>query len=87
MTQLTINLGTTANDGTGDPLRTAFTKINSNFTDVYTQIGVLQSNSSLTIPSQNTYNGAVLTTNGSTLSWTTAVTTKAFAVAMAAAMA
>jgi hypothetical protein len=26
-----INTGTTANDGTGDPLRTAFTKTNSNF--------------------------------------------------------
>jgi hypothetical protein len=30
-----INLGTIANDGTGDPLRTAFTKINQNFTEVY----------------------------------------------------
>jgi hypothetical protein len=30
-----INLGTIANDGTGDPLRVAFTKINSNFTEVY----------------------------------------------------
>lgn len=26
-----VNIGTTANDGTGDPLRTAFQKINSNF--------------------------------------------------------
>jgi hypothetical protein len=26
-----INIGTTANDGTGDPLRTAFTKTNANF--------------------------------------------------------
>jgi hypothetical protein len=30
-----INLGTIANDGTGDPLRVAFTKINQNFTEVY----------------------------------------------------
>lgn len=28
----TINIGTTPNDGTGDPARTAFTKLNANFT-------------------------------------------------------
>ena len=33
--QLQINLGTTANDNTGDTLRTAFQKVNSNFTDLY----------------------------------------------------
>ena len=27
----TINIGTAANDGTGDPLRTAFTKINTKY--------------------------------------------------------
>jgi hypothetical protein len=31
----TISIGSTANDGTGDPLRTAFTKINANFTELY----------------------------------------------------
>ena len=36
MAQQTISIGTTANDGTGDPLRTAFNKINSNFTELYT---------------------------------------------------
>ena len=30
----TINLGTYANDGTGDDLRTAFTKVNANFTEL-----------------------------------------------------
>ena len=35
MAQQTINIGTTANDGTGDPLRTAFDKVNSNFTELY----------------------------------------------------
>ena len=34
MAQQTISIGTTANDGTGDPLRTAFNKINSNFTEL-----------------------------------------------------
>jgi len=35
MAQQSINVGTSANDGTGDPLRTAFNKINSNFTELY----------------------------------------------------
>jgi hypothetical protein len=35
MTKQTINIGTAANDGTGDPLRTAFTKSNDNFTELY----------------------------------------------------
>ena len=30
-----VNVGTTANDGQGDPLRTAFVKINQNFANVY----------------------------------------------------
>ena len=35
MAQQTINIGTSANDGTGDPLRTAFNKINANFSELY----------------------------------------------------
>ena len=35
MAQQSINIGSAANDGTGDPLRTAFDKINDNFTDLY----------------------------------------------------
>lgn len=35
MAQQIINVGTTANDGTGDPLRVAGQKINSNFGEVY----------------------------------------------------
>jgi hypothetical protein len=35
MAQQTINIGTTANDGTGDPLRTAFDKANDNFNEIY----------------------------------------------------
>lgn len=30
----TINLGTYANDGTGDDLRSAFTKVNNNLTEI-----------------------------------------------------
>ena len=35
MAQQNINIGSAANDGTGDPLRTAFDKINDNFTEIY----------------------------------------------------
>jgi len=35
MVQQVINIGSAANDGTGDPLRTAFTKANQNFTELY----------------------------------------------------
>jgi hypothetical protein len=35
MARQTINIGSTANDGTGDPLRTAFDKINDNFAELY----------------------------------------------------
>mgnify|MGYP000438502151 CR=1 FL=1 len=36
MAQRIIDLGTSPNKGDGDPLRTAFTKINDNFTELYT---------------------------------------------------
>ena len=39
MTKQTINIGSAANDGTGDPLRTAFDKINDNFNEVYDKLG------------------------------------------------
>lgn len=35
MTKQTIGIGTVADDGTGDPLRTAFGKVNSNFNELY----------------------------------------------------
>lgn len=35
MAQEIINIGTSPNDGTGDPLRTAFTKVNNNFTQLF----------------------------------------------------
>ena len=35
MARQNINIGTNANDGTGDPLRTAFDKINDNFIELY----------------------------------------------------
>lgn len=35
MAKKTINLGSTANAGNGDPLRVAFEKINNNFDELY----------------------------------------------------
>jgi len=35
MAKQTINIGTAANSKNGDPLRTAFNKINANFTELY----------------------------------------------------
>lgn len=35
MAQLIVNVGASANDKSGDTLRAAFTKVNSNFTELY----------------------------------------------------
>jgi hypothetical protein len=67
MTKQIINTGTSANSKTGDSLRTAFTKINQNFTELYSAIGA-----DVQIPIQTGNAGKVLTTNGTTLSWTNA---------------
>jgi len=61
-----INVGQSANDRHGDPLRTAFNKINANFTELYSAIG-----SDVQIPVQTGNGGKYLTTNGTTLSWGT----------------
>lgn len=39
MAKQTVNLGTMADNKSGDPLRTAFTKINENFTELYNGAG------------------------------------------------
>jgi hypothetical protein len=39
MVKQVVNTGTLANDGTGDTLRTAATKINNNFTELYDVLG------------------------------------------------
>lgn len=65
MTKQTVNTGTTANDGTGDGLRTAFTKVNSNFTEVYdalnnTTVGNLEL-TNVGITGNTLYSGALYT--------------------------
>ena len=42
MAQQNINIGTSANKGDGDPLRTAFDKINDNFDELYLKVGNLE---------------------------------------------
>jgi len=48
MAKQIIGIGISANDNTGDPLRTAFTKTNDNFTELYSpKIGIYDYDSSL----------------------------------------
>jgi hypothetical protein len=44
MTVQTINIGNVVNDGLGDDLRTAFEKVNANFTDLSTQLTTTATN-------------------------------------------
>ena len=49
MARQTLNRGTTANDGTGDTLRTAAQKINENFEELYLSIGGDSATTSVTL--------------------------------------
>jgi inosine/xanthosine triphosphate pyrophosphatase family protein len=42
MAKQTINLGSSANSGGGDPLRNALQKVNENFDEVYTKLEALE---------------------------------------------
>lgn len=42
MAKQTINIGTTADDGTGETLRSALDKTNDNFDELYTDVGALE---------------------------------------------
>lgn len=55
MAQQTINVGTSPNDGTGTPLRTAFQYTNSNFTELYTAVG--PSGNNIVVPGNATITG------------------------------
>jgi hypothetical protein len=44
MTIQTINIGNVVNDGLGDDLRTAFEKVNANFTDLSAQLSITATN-------------------------------------------
>ena len=61
MAQKSLNLGTNANDGTGDDLRSAMTKVQENFTDLYTNVNELISGTA--VNSQISFSGNKITTN------------------------
>ena len=66
MSQIIINTGNIANDGTGDPLRTAFNDTNNNFTQIF-NAGPVNSNITIannTIQVTNTNGNLNLATNG-----------------------
>jgi hypothetical protein len=66
MTQYVINIGAIPNDGTGDPLRTAFNEVNLNFNQVW-DTGLVGSNITIannTILTSNTNGNLVLAPNG-----------------------
>ena len=78
MAQQTINTGTAPNDGTGDPLQTAFNKCNDNFTELYnadvagysnisngtSNVRIASSGSNVTVGVGGTGNVAVFATTG-----------------------
>lgn len=59
MAQQVINIGSAPNDGTGDPLRTAFDKCNDNFTELYSGGGGSGSVSSVSVVAANGVSGTV----------------------------
>jgi hypothetical protein len=62
MAKQNINIGSSANKGDGDPLRTAFTKINNNFTELYDAVGL---NDGLVNLGSLEFNGSTITTTDS----------------------
>ena len=61
-----INIGTAANDGTGDNLRVGGDKINDNFSEIYTAFGNGSSLSSLAVTAMNGATANELVTVGTT---------------------
>jgi hypothetical protein len=60
MAKQTINIGSSANRGDGDPLRTAFRRVNENFTELYNTVDSLEVPSIPTDLSQLTDNQGLL---------------------------
>jgi hypothetical protein len=63
MTKQSINVGTTPNDSRGDSLRAAFQKINANFTELYTVLG-LNSDSIISLGAFE-FTGSIISTTDS----------------------
>jgi hypothetical protein len=72
MSRLTIDTGTAGNAATGDSLRAAFTKVNTNFAELYTELGTDGTLSDLKftnniISSEQTNQNIILSPNGTGL--------------------
>lgn len=70
MAQQTIGIGASANDGTGDPLRTAFDKTNDNFDELYIEKDFLLAQTGFASYADNVYTSGspfVLTSGVDTL--------------------
>jgi len=72
MSRLTIDTGTEGNAATGDSLRAAFTKVNTNFAELYTELGTDGTLSDLKftnniISSEQTNQNIILSPNGTGL--------------------
>jgi hypothetical protein len=81
MAQQFIDTGNTANDGTGSPLRTAFTIVNDNFTELYNIGGIsgiangtsnlqIVENSTVSVSAANVANVLVVSGTGATVKGT-----------------
>lgn len=64
MAKQIVNIGTTANDKSGDNLRAAFNKVNLNFTELYTALGI-NADTTLNLGAFE-FNGSVMSTTNST---------------------
>ena len=69
MAKLTIDTGTAGNPATGDTLRTAMTKVNANFTEIYNELGSDGTFSNIsfdgnTISTDNTNGNLIIDPNG-----------------------
>ena len=94
MSQKIINVGTVANDGTGDTIRGAFTNVNANFTEVYANISTLTAglasidngqNTAISA-AYNTANAAFLQANtGNTMAYNLSVSANGYADIVGAA--
>jgi hypothetical protein len=62
MTKQVINVGTSVNDRTGDSIRSAFQKVNANFTELYTSLGL--NDDSLNLGAFE-FTGSIITTTDS----------------------
>jgi len=65
MAKQVINVGTSANDGTGDKIRVAFQKSNANFTELYdTKLESVVAGTNVTVDNTNPLNPIVSATGG-----------------------